>query len=63
MQSGTLIYKVKPSGKALKTLNKQTTDERIISLRKALGLNLRREAREYQFAIELRKLQLQQLQS
>lgn len=59
----TLCYRARPSAKALRTINKQTTDERIISLRKALGMDLRREAREYKLKMELRKLELTNLQN
>lgn len=60
---GTLCYRVRPSAKAMRTITKQTTDERIISLRKALGMDLRREAREYKLKMELRRLEIESLQN
>lgn len=39
-----------------RTIAKQSTDDRIIQLRKALGLNLKEEARRYQFRMAIKAL-------
>lgn len=48
----TLVARVR-QGKVIRTINRRTTDEKIIQLRKALGLNLRQEAKRFAIKVDL----------
>lgn len=56
----TLVARVR-NGKVIRTINKRTTDEKIIELRKALGLNLRHEAKRFAIRMDMRRLSIPQL--
>lgn len=51
----TLVARVR-NGKYMRTINTPTTDERIIQLRKALGLNLKQEAKMFAIRIDMRMM-------
>jgi hypothetical protein len=48
----TLVARVR-QGKVIRTINKKTTEEKIIQLRKALGLNLREEAKRFAIKVDM----------
>lgn len=47
----TLVARVR-QGKVIRTINKKTTEEKIIQLRKALGLDLRAEAKRFAIKVD-----------
>ena len=44
---------LKVSTSAIRTINKKTTEEKIIQLRKALGLDLREEAKRFAIKVDM----------
>ena len=53
----TLVARVR-NGKVIRTINRKTTEEKIILLRKALGLNLREEAKRFAIKVDMGWIQL-----
>jgi hypothetical protein len=53
----TLVARVR-NGKVIRTINRKTTEERIILLRKALGLNLREEAKRFAIKVDMGWIQV-----